>query len=246
MIDKIIKLGYTKLDAIELMKVSNNIERDYKRLLDGYSIQYLIGYVNFCGFNINVNKNVLIPRFETEFLVEKVIEYYKLYYNRKVNILDIGTGSGCIAISLKKMINSNVDAVDISKDALNVAQANAKYNNADINFIKSDLLNEVNGKYDIVVSNPPYIDYNEKIMDLVFNNEPHIALFAPNNGLYFYEKILSKIKPYLNDKFIIAFEIGYLQAEAIKNIINKYFYDVEIIILKDLSNRDRYAFIISE
>lgn len=246
MINKIMSLGFSRPESEELIKVSKNIDKDYQKLLEGYPIQYLIGYVNFYGYKINVNENVLIPRYETEYLVEKTINYSKKIFNKKVNILDLGTGSGAISIALGKKLDSNVTAVDISDDALELAKINAKENNLDIKFIKSDTLSEVTGKYDMVISNPPYIDTDEKIMESVKKYEPNIALFASDNGLYFYKKIISNIKPFLNEKFIIAFEIGWWQGNLIKNIAAEYFKDSKIIIEKDLTDRDRYIFIINE
>ena len=246
MINKLMALGFSRPECEELIKVSKDIDSDYKKLLEGYPIQYLIGYVNFYGYNIRVNESVLIPRYETEYLVEKTINYSKKMFNDKVNVLDLGTGSGAISIALGKELDSNVTGVDISFDALEVARMNAKENNLDIHFIESDMLDKVTGKYDIVISNPPYIDTDEKIMDSVKKYEPDLALFASDNGLYFYKNIISNIKPYLNEKFIIAFEIGWWQGNLIKDIATEYFKDSKIIIEKDLTNRDRYVFIINE
>ena len=122
--EKIVNLGFSDREAQELINVSKNIEEDYKKLLNKYPIQYLIGYVDFYGYKIFVNDSVLIPRYETEFLVEKLIKYIKKYYkSEKVNILDIGTGSGCISIALQKMLDCNITAVDISQDALKIAES---------------------------------------------------------------------------------------------------------------------------
>lgn len=244
--NKILSLGISESEVNELMKVSKNIENDYQKLLTGYPIQYLIGYVDFYGYKILVNENVLIPRYETEYLIEKTINYSKKIFKDKVNILDIGTGSGAIAISLSKLINCKVTAVDISDEALEVAKNNSIINNTKIKFIKSDIFDNIKEKYDIIISNPPYIDYNEKIMDAVRNYEPHLALYAKDNGLYFYKKILSEAKTFLNDKFIIAFEIGWWQGNLIKIIAKEYFKNSKIIISKDLSEKDRYIFIINE
>ena len=243
MINKIVDLGYSKLEAEELLKVSSNIEEDYKKLLDKYPIQYLIGYVNFYGYKINVNEDVLIPRYETEFLVEKTIKYYKELFNKKVKVLDIGTGSGAISVVLKKEIDCDITGCDISKKALEVAKNNAKCNDLNINFIESDIFSNINDKYDIIISNPPYISKDEIIMESVDKYEPHLALYADDNGLYFYKKILSEAKKYLNDKFLIAFEIGYLEASSIVDIIKDYFNDVKVSVEKDLSGKDRYIFI---
>ena len=243
MLNKIVELGYSKIEAQELIKVSKNIDEDYKKLLNKYPIQYLIGYVNFYGYKINVNENVLIPRYETEYLVEKTIKYIKNIFNGNINILDLCTGSGSIAIAISKELNINVDASDISSKALEVAKINAKENNANINYIESDLFNKIKGKYDVIISNPPYISKNEKIMYSVDKYEPHEALYADEEGLFYYDKILSKISNHLNKKYIIAFEIGYTQGESIKKMVEKYLNNPKVLIEKDLSNRDRYVFI---
>ncbi len=243
---KLKALGYPDTEINELLKVSKNIEEDYSRLLEGYPIQYLIGYVNFYGYKINVNKNVLIPRYETEYLVEKTVNYCKKMFDKQIYILDIGTGSGAIAIVLNKELSSNVTASDISEDAIEVAKNNAKENNASINFVNSDIFSNIKGKYDVIISNPPYIFEDEKIMDSVEKYEPHIALYAKQNGLYFYEEILKNSKKYLNDRFIVAFEIGWWQGNLIFDIAKKYFKDSIITIEKDLSGKDRYIFIKSE
>lgn len=246
MINKIISLGISKREAEELISVSKDIEHDYKLLKDGYPIQYLIGYVDFYGYKINVNEDVLIPRYETEYLLEKVINISKKIFSNKINILDIGTGSGAISIVLKNKLNSNVTACDISKKALNVAINNAKINNSSIKFIESDIFSNINDKFDIIISNPPYISSDEVIMDSVKKYEPNLALYAPKDGLYFYEEIIKDARKYLNDKFIIAFEIGWWQGNLICDITKRYFNDSIIRIEKDLTGRDRYLFIIHE
>lgn len=223
--------------------VTENIEEAMERYKNGEPVQYIIGDVNFYGNTIKVNKNVLIPRFETEELVEKIIKKIKNKFNKKIDVLDLCTGSGCIAITIKKELNSNVTATDISSDALEVAKENIKLNNVDVKLINSDLFNNIDGKFDCIISNPPYISYDEEIDEIVKNNEPNIALYAPNNGLYFYEEILKNIKKYLNDEFIIAFEIGYKQGESLVELANKYLNDVTISVEKDLQGRDRFLFI---
>lgn len=199
MLNKLTELGYSKVECEELLKVSKNIEEDIKLLKQGYPIQYLIGYIDFYGYKINVNKNVLIPRYETELLVEKTIKYIKEMFD-KPYILDLCTGSGAIAIALKKQINSKIDASDISAKALETAKSNALENNVEINFYKKDLLIDNNNKYDVIISNPPYVSYEEEIMQTVLNYEPHIALFAKNDGLEFYNKILKQSKNNLKSK----------------------------------------------
>ena len=191
------------------------LEEGLRKLKQGIPIQYIIGNVNFYGNIIKVNENVLIPRFETELLVEKTINYIKAYFEKDIKILDIGTGSGAIAITLKKELNAKIDAIDISDKALKVAKENAKNNQTDINFFQSNIFSTVKGKYDVIISNPPYISEDEEIEDIVKNNEPHIALFAKNKGLEFYERILKEASNYINNKAIIAFEIGKYQGKEI-------------------------------
>ena len=237
--------------------MENNIEYLKKYLKDktldegiellnkGIPVQYIVGNVDFYGYNFKVNENVLIPRFETEELVEKTIKYINKYLNKKVDILDLGTGSGCIAITLKKELDCNVDAVDISPKALEIAKLNAKNNNVDITFYEGDMLNPINKRYDVIISNPPYIAYNEEIMEIVKNNEPHTALYAEDNGLKYYKDIISNANKYLKEKSIIAFEIGEKQGKLILEYAKNYFKDSIITVEKDMQNRDRFVFIIN-
>lgn len=224
----------------------NKLEEYSSRLLEGEPVQYIIGNVDFYGNKILVNKNVLIPRFETELLVEKTCKLIKSKFNKKVSILDIGTGSGCIAISLDKLVDSKIDAVDISSTAIEVAKENNIINDTNVNFFVSDVFSNVDNKYDVIISNPPYIAYDEEIMDIVKNNEPNNALYAENNGLYFYEKILSECKRYLNDNFIIAFEIGYKQGKIVEELAYKYLDNIDTVIKKDYNDKNRYVFIFSK
>lgn len=217
-----------------------------KELESGMPVQYIVGDVNFYGNTIKVNPNVLIPRFETELLVEKTIKLINLIFKRQVSIIDLGTGSGAIAITLKKELNAKVMGVDISEEALKVARDNAEQNEVDIDFYIGDMLDSVDNKVDVIISNPPYIGYDEEIMDIVKKNEPHIALYAPDEGLYYYEKILRTCSKNLNDKFLIAFEIGYKQAKKIEELAYKYLDNIDVIIDKDYSGRDRFIFIKSK
>lgn len=224
----------------------NLLDDGLKELEKGKPVQYIVGNVDFYGNKINVNESVLIPRFETELLVEKTIKYINSFFNEVKNIIDLGTGSGCIAITLKKEICCNVVGVDISNEALCVARNNADMNNLDIKFINSNMLDDVDGLFDVIISNPPYIRYDEKIDDIVKNNEPALALYADNDGLYFYDYILKSCKKNLNKRSLIAFEIGMNQGISVKNLAIKYFPKSRVSVEKDYNDRDRFVFIFNE
>ena len=244
--------GYDTLELINYLHkgLSSNEEDEYKKLIEARKnnkpIQYITHSVNFYGIELYVDENVLIPRFETEELVENSIIIINEKFSNP-NILDLCCGSGAIGIAIKtKIPNSIVTISDISKEALNVANINKNKYNLDIKVINSDLFQNIDEKYDCIISNPPYIKNNEEIEEIVKNNEPSIALYGGEDGLLYYERILKDIKKHLNNKFLIAFEIGQDQSEAIKQIANKYLNDVEIIVKKDLQTRDRMVFILSK
>lgn len=251
---KMLLSSYLDVNPLELLtildkEVDSGIEKLYKSSLEALKenkpIQYVIGNVNFYGLKFIVNKNVLIPRFETEELVEQVVEYTKDLNKDKIKILDLGCGSGAIGLTLKSILkDSEVTLTDISKEALEVAKLNANNLNLDVTFIESDWFSNVKlEKYDIIVSNPPYIRTDEEIEEIVKNNEPSLALYGGADGLDCYRKILANIKPYLNNKFLMAFEIGESQKEEIYDIVNKYLKDIEITCKKDLYGRNRMIFV---
>ncbi len=215
-----------------------------KALEEGKPLQYVIGYVNFYGNQFIVNENVLIPRYETEELVEKTINFSKKFFTKPVDIIDLGTGTGAIGLTLEKKLSTNsVDLVDISEKALEVTHQNCVKLNSKANLIHSDMFENVDKKYDIIISNPPYIKTTEEIEPIVKNNEPSIALYAGEDGLDCYRKILKSIKSHMKDKCLVAFEIGMTQAEDIKRIIAENLEDVKVEVYKDLSERDRMIFI---
>ena len=234
------------LNNIEYLKkyYKGDIKEATKRLNNNEPVQYIVGNVDFYGYIFDVNKNVLIPRRETEELTEKVLKRIQEF--TKLVIIDVGTGSGAIAVTLSKKLDTHVYASDISNDALEVAKKNSFNNEANVSFLQGDMLEPYiknNIKVDVIVSNPPYIKENEVIEDVVKNNEPHLALYAKNDGLEFYESILKNAKKVLNDKFLIAFEIGESQANDVKDLAKKYLNDVIVEIEKDLSDKDRFVFV---
>ena len=214
-----------------------------EKLATGYPVQYIIGNVEFYNTLIKVNENVLIPRFETEYLVDKTINYLSHLNISNPSILDIGTGSGCIAIALKKHLNCEIDAIDISDKAILLAKENASINNVNINFTVKDIHEfNSNKKYDLIISNPPYVPFNSNV-DEKIKYEPQNAIYAKENGLYFYDLILQKIKNNLKDNYLIAFEIGDKEGQNITKIIKNYLPNAYILLEQDYNNYNRYIFI---
>ena len=240
---------YIDQESLNLMQVAT------KQLEQEIPIQYIIGKTEFFGLPFNINKEVLIQRPETEALVEQVIKEVSLIktYNtasneatneKQITILDIGTGSGCIAISLKKQLpGSKISAIDVSDKALRVAKKNAALNKVNINFIHLDILktNNLDKLYDVIVSNPPYVRELEKkeMKNNVLNNEPHLALFVDNkNPLLFYNKIAELAKNFLTKNGQLHFEINqYLGKETIKLLAEKGFKNIQL--KKDIFGNDR-------
>ena len=230
-------------------KVDNEIIEKYKKevfaMENGIPLQYAIGNVNFYGLKFYIDNRVLIPRFETEELVENTINYINKYFNEPVDIVDLGCGSGVIGLTLEKKVSTKtVDLIDISKDALEVTHKNCGYLSSKAKIIENDFLEGIEKQYDVIISNPPYIKVNEEIEQIVEDNEPKIALYAGEDGLDCYKKILKNIKKNMKERCLIAFEIGYEQAEPIKELINQTLENVRIIIKKDLSEKDRMIFIL--
>ena len=215
-----------------------------KNINEDTPLSHLVGFDYFYDRKFKVTKDVLSPRMETEELIYKVLEYIKKSKKDSFRILDLCTGSGIIAITLKKEIvekYTEIVASDISEKALSIAIENANNNNANITFIKSDLFDNISGKFDLIISNPPYISYKDKIIikDSVLNYDPHLALFAEEDGIYFYRKIIENAVHYLSKDGVIFFEIGYDQKEKIFELgkINNFITTV----YKDINDRDRIA-----
>lgn len=207
-------------------------------------IQHIIGHAYFYGYRFLVNSNVLIPRSETEQLVEHVLYQYDAYFNdQKVRVLDLGTGSGCIGLTLSlEEKQMDVTISDISQDALDVALKNRDALGAQAHIVLSNLFANIEGTFDIIVSNPPYIPDSEIVQDIV-EKEPSVALYGGSLGVDFYDQILSQAKAYLKPRGLIAFEHGYQQKEIIYQFSKKHFPDATIIQLKDLAGKDRFTLI---
>jgi release factor glutamine methyltransferase len=188
-------------------KYPNNFNEIINKIKNNYPVQYLIGDVDFYGYKINVDNRVLIPRFETEMLVNETIKLIK-ERNIMPKIIDIGTGSGCIAITLSKELKTTVTAIDISKPALELASLNASINGANVKFFQKDIKNcTFEDTYNVLISNPPYVKLTS-VVDPKIKYEPQNAIFAQDNGLEFYKAILSQSKTFLEKSNLIAFEIG--------------------------------------
>ena len=220
----------------------DNIEEVLDKLEAHYPVQYLIGNVEFLNTIIHVDERVLIPRFETELLVEKTIQKLKKMKLENPNILELGTGSGCISIALKKNIDCKVSAVDISEDAIEVARENTTLNKVSIDFKVQDMLNINYEGYDLIISNPPYVSETEPVGKET-QYEPQNALFAKEKGLFFYQEIIKKISELSTKPKLIAFEIGMTQGNELLEFSKKHLSTMTSSIEKDLTGRDRYLFI---
>ena len=240
---------YLDMDNQALESIEKRFDDGMKRILNDEPMNYVLGYSYFYGYKFTVNEDVLIPRPETEELVCLILQKYDEYFKGKqINICDVGTGSGAIAISLKKEENNlNVYASDISEKALVVAKKNAKDNDTDIKFLCGSMLEpyiENNIKVDILVSNPPYIKANEDLESSVVDYEPHVALFGGEDGLKFYREIFENANKVLNENAMLFFEMGYDQKENLTNLAKQYFKNASNIeVFKDINGKDRMLFI---
>ena len=218
-----------------------------KHIREDVPLSHLVGFEYFYDRKFKVTKDVLSPRMETEELIYKVIEYVKASNKNNFKILDLCTGSGIIAITLKKELSQfsiDVVASDISEEAIKVSKENAQSHDATIKFIQSDIFDNIADKFDIIVSNPPYIDRKDEVtmQDNVLKYDPHLALFAEEEGMYFYRKIIEQANDYLNENGVIFFEIGYDQKDKIIKLADLNGYSAEVY--KDINGRDRMAFLV--
>lgn len=218
-----------------------------KHIKEDVPLSHLVGFEYFYDRKFKVTKDVLSPRMETEELIYRVVEYVKSTKKNNLKILDLCTGSGIIAITLKKELSQfsiDVVASDISEEAIKVAKENAHVHDATIKFIQSDIFDNIADKFDIIVSNPPYIDRKDEVtmQDNVLKYDPHLALFAEEEGMYFYRKIIEQANDYLNENGVIFFEIGYDQKDKIIKLADLNGYSAEVY--KDINGRDRMAFLV--
>lgn len=240
---------YLMMDEEVDSQLYDEFQAGMKRYMDGEPIQYIKGKESFFSRDFIVNENVLIPRYETEELVENILykidDYFDTYTS--IELCDVGTGSGAIAISLAlEEPKLNVVATDISEEALEVARLNAKELGASVEFYQGDMLQPLidrDIKVDIFVSNPPYIPSEQDIESVVKDNEPHVALFGGHDGLYFYRKIFADAKKVIKDRALLAFEMGFDQRELMSEAVEHYFPNVPYEIIKDINGKDRMLFI---
>jgi protein-(glutamine-N5) methyltransferase, release factor-specific len=225
------------LSEEEEKKVNSYFEAIQKRS-EKIPLQYITGEQNFCGLDFYVNENVLIPRLDTEVLVEKILEYEE----PGQRVMDMCTGSGCIAITLQKLGGFQVMAVDISEEALTLARKNAQRNQSQVTFFQSNMFDQLSNtsKVDVIVSNPPYIESKviDELDDEVKKYEPRLALDGMEDGLHFYRILAREGKRFLNEGGRLYVEIGFDQAEAVKEIFGAQgFLDIQVY--KDLAGLDR-------
>ena len=221
------------------------LRRHLTKINKGEPIQYVIKKEFFYNYILKVTEDVLIPRPETEELVSNIINIEKI--NKKLKILEIGTGSGCIAITLKKnLITPSVTSLDISKKAIEIAKENASLLKIDINFVCKDFFHfSTKEKFDVIVSNPPYIPLKDKkfVDSVVYKNEPHKALFVEDDPLIFYKKILSFSTNYLNKNGRVYFEINDIYKDDIKKYLDLFYSNIKYEFVKDMQNKYRFLFL---
>ena len=241
----VLKIDRNKLIINKNDNVDINKENEYKeyieKIIKGKPVQYITNNQEFMKLNFYVDENVLIPQPDTEILVEEVIKSIDKMEN--IEILDMCTGSGCIGISLAKNIeNTKVTLVDISKEAIEIAKKNVIQNEVEnkVTFIKSDMFENVKRKFDIIVSNPPYIKTDIiQTLDKQVQNEPHIALDGGKDGLDFYKILINEAHKYLKKDGKIFLEIGYDQKQEVENLVKQSKHYKKIETIKDLSQNDR-------
>lgn len=235
----VLKIKRSRLITVDNITKSQFIKlKKYAKRLRTMPLSIAIGETEFLGLKIKVNKQVLTPREETEELADYVI---KNIGNNNCKVLDLCCGSGAIGISVAKLTNSVVTCADISGFAIKTTKQNCKLHNVSVNVIKSDMLNNVWGTFDFIVCNPPYIKLGDsQVEDKVDKNEPHLALYAPNNGYYFYEYLSKNVCPYLKPKGKLCLEVGKDMAQNVARMFDKF---AKVEIIKDMQNIDRFVIV---
>ncbi len=221
------KDDYYRKSQTEMIEES---KEELKRLNSGVPLHKVLGYIEMTDVKIDLSKNVLIPRYETE----ELILLAKKYIKEDSMVLDLCSGSGYIGLAIKKMTNANVVASDISKEAIEQIEINKKVNNLEMQVVESDLFQNIQGKFDVIISNPPYIPQETILSDSVINHEPHLALFGGSDGNDLYRRIVQEYKEFLNPGGVILFEISEDNVEYLKN--NNF----EIV--EDINGKSRMAF----
>lgn len=220
------------------------LEEDLEQIAENYPVQYVVGHAWFYGRPFQVDERVLIPRPETEEMVDLILKNHDL---RQQAVLDIGTGSGAIALTLKaERPDWQMTATDISQDALDLAGENARNLDIEVKFVKSDLFAHLTDKkYDLIVSNPPYISHGEwEIMGpSVRKYEPQLALFADSDGLAVYEELARELPAHLNEKGRVYLEIGYMQGASVSRLMQEAFPQAQVEVIPDFSGKDRVIYI---
>lgn len=242
------RAGYFAALRDQLPEESRSLFWEYiEELLTGKPIQYILEEESFYGYSFEVNERVLIPRPETEELVFYALSRARrLFGDKVIQFADIGTGSGAIAVAFKKeRPNAQVTATDVSEEALQVAKRNAQRNDVEITFRQGDMEEPLMGQtWDVILSNPPYIAEHEKsdMSATVFDFEPSSALFAEEDGLYFYRRLAERLAPLMNKRALIGFEIGYQQGEIVQQFLQKAFPEANVDIVQDINKKDRMIF----
>lgn len=228
-------------------EVRTRFTQGIEEIASGTPYQYVVGHAEFYGRRFDVTPATLIPRPETEELIEQVVARKKAMFGQTpIKLADVGTGTGCIGVTLKlEMPEADVVAVDISGEALEEATKNAANLEAEVTFMQGDLTAPLEAcSLDVFVSNPPYIAESEKVdmTDTVLAHEPHLALFAEEDGLYCYRRIIERLPVIMKDKGLVAFEIGYMQGSAVSTLLQNAFPEAVVEVVADLNGRDRMVF----
>ena len=236
---------YQEYEELVSTEIESRFFEGLDRLIKGEPVDYVLGYRWFYDSKIYVDSSVLIPRSETEELVNNILIDIDEYFENP-SIVDVATGSGAIAISLAKDLNIEVDASDLSHEALVLAKKNALVNDVKVNFYEGDMLEpiiELNKKYDVLVCNPPYIKEVEDVDTAVLDFEPHMALFGGDDGLFFYRKVFEKAHLVLNEQSMMAFEIGFDIGASLVELATKNFPEAKVELKQDIHGLDRMLFV---